>query len=302
MTKTTSLKELEILFGPIFVEYFNGATQVVSKSFAVTTTDVSDKRQQPNITPSTSTTVVADITHIDIQTTREPTTQAPTVNADENINQVKNVMFDEDEFINSFGTPVHETRDHPLEQVLGNPSQPIRTRRQLDTDGEMFAQLEAIRIFVAYVAHKSFTVYQMNVKKDFLNGPLKEEVYVRQPDRFVDPRHPDKVYHLKKALYGLKQARRAWYNELSKFLVSKGFSKDSINPTLFITKQGEDILLVQIYIDDIIFGSTNPHISKKFEKLMHKVRNVYDGRTEILFRTSDSQSSHGIVINQANYA
>ncbi|GKD56384.1 retrovirus-related pol polyprotein from transposon TNT 1-94 [Tanacetum coccineum] len=116
-TKTTSLKELEILFGPIFVEYFNGATQVVSKSFAVTTTDVSDKRQQPNITPSTSTTVVADITQLDIQTTHEPTTQAPTVNADENINQVKNVMFDEDEFINSFGTPVHEVGESSYRHV-----------------------------------------------------------------------------------------------------------------------------------------------------------------------------------------
>ncbi|GKA04043.1 retrovirus-related pol polyprotein from transposon TNT 1-94 [Tanacetum coccineum] len=108
------------------------------------------------------------------------------------------------------------------------------------------ARLEAVRLFVAY-----------------------EEVYVNQPDGFVNPHHPDKVYHLKKALYGLKQAPRAWYDELSNFLVSKGFSKGSIDPTLFITKKGEDILLVQIYVDDIIFGSTNPNLFKKFEKLMH---------------------------------
>ncbi|GKB51749.1 retrovirus-related pol polyprotein from transposon TNT 1-94, partial [Tanacetum coccineum] len=79
--------------------------------------------------------------------------------------------------------------------------------------------------FVAYAAHKSFTIYQMDVKTTFLNGPLKEEVYVAQPNRFVDPGHPEKVYRLRKALYGLKQAPRAWYDELSKFLMSKGFTK-----------------------------------------------------------------------------
>ncbi|GKD09844.1 retrovirus-related pol polyprotein from transposon TNT 1-94 [Tanacetum coccineum] len=87
------------------------------------------------------------------------------------------------------------------------------------------ARLEAVRLFIAYVAHKLFPIYQMDVKTAFLNGPLKEEVYVNQPDGFIDPHHPKKVYRLKKALYGLKQAPRAWYDELSNFLVSKGFSK-----------------------------------------------------------------------------
>nr|GFA54802.1 hypothetical protein [Tanacetum cinerariifolium] len=131
------------------------------------------------------------------------------------------------------------------------------------------ARLEAVRLFIAYAAHKSFTIYQMDVKTAFLYGPLKEEVYVNQPDGFVDPYHPDKVYRLKKALYRLKQAPRTWYDELSKFLLSKGFTKGSIDPTLFITKHRGDILLVQIYVDDIIFGSTNPNLSKRFEKLMH---------------------------------
>ncbi|GKA60958.1 retrovirus-related pol polyprotein from transposon TNT 1-94 [Tanacetum coccineum] len=89
----------------------------------------------------------------------------------------------------------------------------------------LVARLEAVRIFVAYAAHKSFPIYQMDVKTTFLNGPLKEEVYVAQPDGFVDPDHPNKVYRLRKALYGLKQAPRAWYDELSKFLISKGFTK-----------------------------------------------------------------------------
>nr|GEW09209.1 integrase, catalytic region, zinc finger, CCHC-type, peptidase aspartic, catalytic [Tanacetum cinerariifolium] len=87
------------------------------------------------------------------------------------------------------------------------------------------ARLEAVWIFIAYATHKSFPIYQIDVKTAFLNGPLKEEVYVAQPDGFVDPDHPEKVYHLSKALYGLKQALRAWYDELSKFLSSKGFTK-----------------------------------------------------------------------------
>nr|GFB73488.1 copia protein [Tanacetum cinerariifolium] len=131
------------------------------------------------------------------------------------------------------------------------------------------ARLEAVRLFIAYATYKSFTVYQMDVKTTFLYGPLKKEVYVNKPDGFVDPYHPDKIYRLKKALYGLKQAPKAWHDELSTFLVSKGFYKGSIDPTLFITKHMGDILLVQIYVDDIIFGSTNPKLSKQFEKLMH---------------------------------
>ncbi|GJW78346.1 retrovirus-related pol polyprotein from transposon TNT 1-94 [Tanacetum coccineum] len=131
------------------------------------------------------------------------------------------------------------------------------------------ARLEAVRIFVAYAAHKSFLIYQMDVKTSFLNGPLKEEVYVAQPEGFVDPDHPEKVYLLRKALYGLKQAPRAWYDELSNFLMSIGFTKGTIDLTLFKIKYGEGILLVQIYVDDIIFGSTNPKYSKRFEKLMH---------------------------------
>ncbi|GJV59806.1 retrovirus-related pol polyprotein from transposon TNT 1-94 [Tanacetum coccineum] len=119
------------------------------------------------------------------------------------------------------------------------------------------ACLEAIRIFISYAAHKSFPIYQLDVKTDFLNGSVKEEVYVAQPEGFIDPDHPEKVYHLRKALYGLKQAPRAWYDELSNFLMSKGFTKGTIDPTLFMIRYGDDILLVQIYVDDIIFGSTN---------------------------------------------
>nr|GFB09070.1 retrovirus-related Pol polyprotein from transposon TNT 1-94 [Tanacetum cinerariifolium] len=166
-----------------------------------------------------------------------------------------------------------------------------------------FARLEVVRLFIAYASHKSFTVYQMDVKTTFLYGPLKEEVYVNQPDGFVDLYHLDKVYRLKKALYGLKQAPRAWYDELFNFLVSKGFFKGSIDPTLFISKHGEDILLVQIYVDDIIFGSTNPKLSKQFEKLMYnKFEMSMMGELKFFLGIRIHQSPCGIFINQAKYA
>nr|GEX56104.1 putative RNA-directed DNA polymerase [Tanacetum cinerariifolium] len=109
------------------------------------------------------------------------------------------------------------------------------------------ACLEVVRIFIAYVAHKSFLIHQMDVKMAFLNGPLKEEVYVAQPKGFFDHDHLEKVYRLRKALYGLKQAPREWYEELLKFLISKGIGKGAIDSTLFTMRHGEDILLVQIY-------------------------------------------------------
>nr|GEZ05993.1 retrovirus-related Pol polyprotein from transposon TNT 1-94 [Tanacetum cinerariifolium] len=111
---------------------------------------------------------------------------------------------------------------------------------------EYFAQVarfKAIRIFLAYVAHKNMVVYQMDVKTAFLNGNLREEVYVSQPDAFVDPDNPNYVYKLKKALFGLKQAPRAWYDMLSSFLISQDFSKGSVDPTLFIHRNGNELLL-----------------------------------------------------------
>nr|GFC02014.1 retrovirus-related Pol polyprotein from transposon TNT 1-94 [Tanacetum cinerariifolium] len=120
------------------------------------------------------------------------------------------------------------------------------------------ARMEAIRIFLAYAAHKSFMVFQMDAKTTFLNGLLKEDVYVCQPEGFINADHPSHVYKLKKALYGLKQASRAWYDELSSFLLHNHFFKGTIDPTLFIRRFHDDILVVQVYVDDIIFGSTHP--------------------------------------------
>ncbi|GJZ61938.1 retrovirus-related pol polyprotein from transposon TNT 1-94 [Tanacetum coccineum] len=117
-----------------------------------------------------------------------------------------------------------------------------------------------LQIFLAYAAHKSFTVFQMDVKTAFLHGTLKEDVYVCQPEGFIDADHPSHVFKLKKALYGLKQAPRAWYDELSTFLLQNHFFKGTIDPTLFIRRFDDDILVVQVYVDDIIFGSTHPRM------------------------------------------
>ncbi|GJW55751.1 retrovirus-related pol polyprotein from transposon TNT 1-94 [Tanacetum coccineum] len=130
------------------------------------------------------------------------------------------------------------------------------------------ARLDAIRIFLAYADHMNMIVYQMDVKTAFLNDILREEVYVSQPDGFVDQDNPNHVYKLKKAIYGLKQAHRAWYDLLSKFLLSQEFSKGTVDPTLFIRRQGKDILLVQIYVDDIIFASTTPELCDQFSKII----------------------------------
>ncbi|GJZ58770.1 retrovirus-related pol polyprotein from transposon TNT 1-94 [Tanacetum coccineum] len=267
-------QELDLLFGPLYDEFFNDGTSRVNKSSSPT-----DNSAPQDTHPSTN-----------YITTSEPSTLQMFLLRKTNENQagISNLFYSEYRW----------TKDHPLTQVRGNPSKPVQTRRQLATDPEMcmfaltvsivepknikeamadsawienviklkwlwknkkdkdqtvfrnkarlvakgyaqeegidfeesfapVARLEAVRIFVAYAAHKSFPIYQMDVKTAFLNGPLKEEVYVAQPDGFVDPDHPDKVYRLRKALYGLKQAPRAWYDELSKFLISKGFTKEA---------------------------------------------------------------------------
>ncbi|GJV94075.1 retrovirus-related pol polyprotein from transposon TNT 1-94 [Tanacetum coccineum] len=120
------------------------------------------------------------------------------------------------------------------------------------------ARLEAIRIFLAFTAHMNMVVYQMDVKTAFLNGNLREEAYVSHPDGFVDKDKQNHLYKLKKALYGLKQAPRVWYDMLSSFLISQDFSKGSVDPTLFIRRDGKELLLVQIYVDDIIFSASTP--------------------------------------------
>ncbi|GJU83188.1 putative ribonuclease H-like domain-containing protein [Tanacetum coccineum] len=132
------------------------------------------------------------------------------------------------------------------------------------------ARIKAIRLFLAYASFKYFVVYQMVVKSAFLYDKIKEEVYVCQPPRFEDPEFPDKIYKVEKALYGLHQAPRAWYKTLSTYLLDNRFQRGQIDKTLFIKRIKSDILLVQVYVDDIIFGSTKKELCTEFEKLMHK--------------------------------
>ncbi|KAJ9541174.1 hypothetical protein OSB04_027680 [Centaurea solstitialis] len=183
-------------------------------------------------------------------------------------------------------------------------AQGYRQEEGIDYD-ETFApmaRLEAIRLFLAFAAHMNFKVFQMDIKNAFLNGKLNEEVYVAQPPGFVDPKFPDHVYKLNKALYGLKQAPRAWYDTLSTFLLSKGFVRGKIDSTLFLKKYPKHILLVQIYVDDIIFGSTNPKLCEKFELLMKsEYKMSMMGELTFFLGLQIKQSEKGIFINQGKY-
>ncbi|GKA78961.1 putative ribonuclease H-like domain-containing protein, partial [Tanacetum coccineum] len=132
------------------------------------------------------------------------------------------------------------------------------------------ARIEAIRLFLAYASFKDFMVYQMDVKSIFLYGKIKKEVYVCQPPGFEDPDFLDRVYKVEKALYGLHQAPKAWYETLSTYLLDNEFQRGKFNKNLFIKRHKGDILLDQVYVDDIIFGSTKKELCNAFEKLMHE--------------------------------
>nr|GEU94114.1 hypothetical protein [Tanacetum cinerariifolium] len=248
------------------------------------------------------------------------------------------------------------TKDHPLENIIGQLARPVSTRPQLheqalfyyydafltSVEPKMYKdaltqscwieamqeklneferlevwelvprpekvmvitlKLEAIKIFLAYVSHKNMVIYQMDVKTAFFNGNLWEEVYVRQPNGFVDPDNPNNVYKLKKSLYGLKQASRAWYDMLSSFLISQDFSKGLVDPTLFIRRNGNDLLLVQIYVDDIIFDASILELCDIFDKIMcSKFKMSMMGKNSFFLGPQISQSPGGIFINQSKYA
>jgi hypothetical protein len=164
------------------------------------------------------------------------------------------------------------------------------------------ARLEAIRIFLAFAAFSNIKVYQMDVKSAFLNGKLDEEVYVEQPPGFEDQDLLDYVYYLFKAIYGLKQAPRKWYDTLSEFLIENGFVRGVIDKTLFTKKYKTDTLLVQVYVDDIIFGSTNENLCKKFAKLMQgKFEMSMMGELKFFLGLQISQRQDGIFICQSKY-
>ncbi|GJT21193.1 putative ribonuclease H-like domain-containing protein [Tanacetum coccineum] len=213
---------------------------------------------------------------------------------------------------------------HPSTLILGDPHQKnkkdergvvVRNKAMLVAQGhrqeegidydEVFApvaRIEAIRIFLAFASYMGFIVYQMDVKSAFLYGKIDEEVYVSQPPGFIDPKYPKKVYKVVKALYGLHQAPRAWYATLSTFLLKNGYRRGTIDKTLFIKKDKHDIILVQVYVDDIIFGSTKKSWCDEFEALMNsRFQMSIMGELTFFLRLQVKQKEEGIFISQDKY-
>ncbi|GJU50449.1 putative ribonuclease H-like domain-containing protein [Tanacetum coccineum] len=163
-------------------------------------------------------------------------------------------------------------------------------------------RIEAIRLFLAFASYMGFIVYQMDVKSAFLYRRIDEEVYVTQPKGFVDPQHPKKVYKVVKALYGLHQAPRAWYATLSTFLLTHGYRRGTIDKTLFLKKHKRDIILVQVYVDDIIFGSTKKAWCDEFEALMKgEFEMSAMGELTFFLGLQVQQRPDGIFISQDKY-
>jgi hypothetical protein len=164
------------------------------------------------------------------------------------------------------------------------------------------ARLGSIRMLLAYATHHGFKLYQMDVKSTFLNGPIKEEVYVEQPPGFESEEYPNHVYKLHKALYGLKQAPRAWYECLRDFHIENGFRIGKTNSTLFTRKMGKYLFICQIYIDDIIFSSTNKSFCEEFSKIMTDRFEM--SMMEVLtffLRFQIKQAKEGTFISQTKY-
>ncbi|GKB73676.1 retrovirus-related pol polyprotein from transposon TNT 1-94 [Tanacetum coccineum] len=383
---TPSKEDLDNLFGPMFEEYFK------TKNYDTTINSAAQPTQIHEESPSTSSIIVDEHEAPPIVTTSDEKTSPISLSGVDEFNQEDSVDFDGNSQFVSYNPPSREeikssttalepsnvhnfhqvqpsthiwTKDHPLDQVIGDPSKPVMTRQRLHTDFEvcMYAltvstiELKNIKEAVAdhswiesmqdelnqferlqvwelvpqpegkniialkwlwknkcdaeniMVRNKTRLVakgYRQEEGIDFEESfaPITRLEAVRiQPEGFIDPEFPDHVYRLKKALYGLKQAPRAWYDKLSSFLIEHGFTKGIIDPTLFTRRHRGDILLVQVYVDDIIFGSTNPDFSKRFANLM---KNNFEmsmmGELKFFLGLQVHQSPRGIFISQSQYA
>nr|GEU29239.1 hypothetical protein [Tanacetum cinerariifolium] len=316
-------KELEILFQPMFDEYLEPprADRLVPPAQAeqapIISTGIPSSTTIDQDAPTPS--ILLSSSALQSHSLHQGVTAEPNFMEDHSIAPVDN-----NPFVNVFASEPHSkasssgdisstkspyvsqtlhhlnkwSKDHPLDNVIGNPSRPWIYKVKLDEYGDVLknkswlvakgyrqeegiefeksfasvARIEAIRIFIANAASRNMPIYQMDVKTAFLNGELKEEVYVSHLEGFVDPDHPTHVYRLKKALYGLKQAPRAWYDTLSRFILDNEFSKGAVDPTLFTRKTGKHILPVQIYVDDIIFASTGPKARDMFSNEMKNLK------------------------------
>ncbi|GJX11842.1 retrovirus-related pol polyprotein from transposon TNT 1-94 [Tanacetum coccineum] len=199
---------------------------------------------------------------------------------------LENVAEDErleiDEIVN-----IKESRNHPLEN---------------DETYTPVARLESIRILLAYACALDFKLFQMDVKSAFLNGFINEEVYVAQPPGFIDFEKLDHVYKLIKALYGLKQAPKAWYDRLKAFLIKHEYKIGMVDNTLFTKKKSSNLIIVQIYVDDIIFGSTCQDMCDEFAKIMHdEFEMSMMGELNFFLGLQIKQMEDGIFFNQSKY-
>jgi hypothetical protein len=164
------------------------------------------------------------------------------------------------------------------------------------------ARLESIHILLAYATYHGFKFYQMDVKSAFLNGPIKEELYVEQLPSLKDSEYPNHVYKLSKAIYGLKQAPRAWYECLQNFLITNGVKVSKADPTLFTKTIAKGLFICQIYVDDIIFGSTNKSSCEEFSRIMiHKFEMSMMGELKYILGFQIKQLQDGTFISQTKY-
>nr|GEY04132.1 copia protein [Tanacetum cinerariifolium] len=267
-------KDLEILFQPMFDKYFepHSVERMVPYAPAV---------QVPFVSAGTPSSTTID-------------QNAPSISHSSSSSEVQAPILHQ-------GVAAGPTfEDNPFAQADNDPFVNVFAP---ESNYEEASSGDAIRIFIANVTSKNMTIYQMDVKTAFLKGELKEEVYVSQPEGFVDPDYPTHVYRLKNALYRLKQAPRAWYDTLSRFLLENKFSKGVVDPTLFTRKTCKHILLVQIYVDDIIFTSTDPKACDIFSKeTTLKFQMSMMGQMSFFLGLQVSQSPRGIFINQSKYA
>nr|GEW09351.1 retrovirus-related Pol polyprotein from transposon TNT 1-94 [Tanacetum cinerariifolium] len=270
-----SRNDWDLLFQPMFDELLNPSPSVDYQAAEVIASiaDVIPLVHADSTGPPSLTTVDQDAPSLSksISTTEIQSLVIPQDVEDDNLDMEVARMGNDP----LFGVPIPEVTSTNIKEQSSVGCRGYRQEEGIDFEESfaLVARLEAIRIFVAYATHKNMVVYQMDVKTAFLNGNLREEVYVTQPDGFVDQDNPNHVYKLKKALYGLKQALRAWYDMLSSFLLSQDFSKGLVDATLFIRRNGNDLLLMSMM-----------------------------GKISFFLGLQISQSLRGIFINQSKYA
>ncbi|GJS15608.1 retrovirus-related pol polyprotein from transposon TNT 1-94 [Tanacetum coccineum] len=225
----------EILFQPMFDEYLNPPPCVDLQVPVVIAIEPAVSTGTPSFT-----TIDQDVPFTSTSQTKTPPPVIP-FGVEEANHDILVANMDNNPYV-----------DFPIPEPSYEESSTQEEGIDFEESFALVARLEAIYIFIAFVAHINMFVYQMDMKTMFLNGILREDIYISQPDEFVDPKNPNQVYKLKKALYSLKQAPRAWYDLLSSFLLSQKFLNGTVDPTLFIKREGKDILLYGMETCDLV--------------------------------------------------